>query len=61
MERRCTDAQWSYLVRLMNEAFSHLYKKTPNLDVHHMPYNYTTKQASTDIQSLLEAKKGGWK
>ena len=56
-----TDAQWSYVRRLMNEAFAHLYKDTPNIDVHHRPTYYTKEQASADITRLLAAKKNGWK
>jgi hypothetical protein len=56
-----TDAQWSYVRRLMNEAFSRHYDNTPNIDVHHMPRNYTKAQASADISRLLAAKARGWK
>jgi len=57
----CTDAQWSYLQRLLREAFAHLYKHGPNLDTHHMPTHYTKQQASSDLKSLLAAKSRGWK
>jgi hypothetical protein len=57
----CTDAQWSYIRRLMNEAFAHHYSNTPNIDVHHMPHNYLKSDASADIQRLLSAKQKGWK
>lgn len=56
-----TDAQWAYVRRLMNEAFAKLYKDTPNIDVHHMPRNYTSAQASADIGRLLKAKAQDWK
>lgn len=56
-----TDAQWSYVRRLMNEGFARLCKSLPNLDVHHMPTYYTKEQASADIKRLLELKAGGWR
>ena len=58
---RATDAQWSYIRRLLREAFAHLYEGGPNLDEHHMPTNYTRDQASADIKRLLEAKGRGWR
>jgi hypothetical protein len=57
----CTDAQWSYVRRLMNEAFSRHYADVPNIDVHHMPTYYTKTEASADINRLLAAKARGWK
>lgn len=59
----CTDAQWSYLRRLMTEAFVHhcASPDLPNLDVHHMPTYYTKTQASQDIETLKRLKMNGWK
>lgn len=56
-----TDQQWSYVRRLMNEAFSRLYKNTPNIDVHHAPRDYSKADASADIARLLAAKSRGWR
>ena len=59
---RVTDSQWSYIRRLMNEAFVHLYKNVPNLDINHSaPMNYSKLDASADITRLLTAKSRGWK
>jgi hypothetical protein len=57
-----TDAQWSYLRTLMNEAFVKRYKggDLPPLDVHHMPTHYTAEQASQDITALKAIKARGW-
>lgn len=59
-EMLASDAQWSYVKRLMREAFAKGYNNTPNLDVHHRPTYYTIEQASADIKRLLEAKQKGW-
>ncbi len=56
-----SDASWAYVRRLMNEAFAHLYKDTPNIDVHHRPTYYMQSDASADIKRLLAAKARGWK
>jgi len=56
-----TDAQWSYIRRLLREGFAHLCKSLPNLDEHHMPMYYSKQKASADIQRLLELKARGWK
>jgi len=61
MNRLASDAQWAYVRRLMNEAFCHLYRNTPNIDTHHRPAYYTMSQASEDIKRLLAAKSRGWK
>lgn len=55
-----TDAQWAYVRRLMNEAFSRRYANVPNIDVHHQPSCYTKAEASADIARLLAAKANGW-
>lgn len=55
-----TDQQWCYIRRLMNEAFANHCNQTPNLDVHHMPYQYLKTDASADIKRLLELKAAGW-
>jgi hypothetical protein len=57
----CTDAQWAFIKRLMNEAFVHHCNKTPNLDVHHMPRCYSKEQASADIKALLNLKANNWR
>lgn len=56
-----TDAQWSYLRRLLRERFAHHCSAGPNLDEHHMPTYYTKDQASADIKRLLDIKAKGWK
>jgi len=55
-----TDAQWSYIRRLMNEAFASHCELVPNIDVHHQPTQYLKADASADIKRLLELKAQGW-
>jgi len=57
----CTDEQWSYIRRLMHQAFARGCKTMPNLDVHHMPRHYLKSAASADIKRLLVLKANGWK
>ncbi len=57
----CTDAQWSYIRRLMDEGFVHHCNSLPPLDRHHMPTYYSKSQASADIKTLLALKSNNWK
>jgi len=54
-----TDAQWSYVRRLANEAFAHHF--ATGIDANHRPTYYLKTDASADITRLLAAKARGWK
>lgn len=59
-QSEATDAQLSYLRRLLNEAFAHHYEHGSCLDAHHL--DRTSKQyASQVIGDLKAAKERGWK
>lgn len=52
-----TDAQLTYLRRLLHEAFAHRF--TSYFDVHHLEL-VTKSEASAEIDRLLTAKRNGW-
>ncbi len=57
---RATDAQLSYLRRLLNEAFANRMPGRTGLDAHHLE-NTTRAQASFAIERLKACKANGWK
>ena len=54
MANMATDAQWSYVSRLLNQAFSRRIDHGLGLDANHRPHHYTKQQASADIERLKE-------
>lgn len=54
-----TDAQLTYLRRLLDESFSHLYRHNLCLDSHHLD-RVTKAYASRAITELVAAKQRGW-
>lgn len=56
-----TDAQLTYLRRLLPEAHAHGYRHVLCIDVNHLEPRIGKKYASQAISELLAAKARGWK